>query len=167
MDSISSRQPRNSSDKNEPFLSQELGTVLGSVLRLLVARPKHYKAFRHVETLFSQGRNFVPSRPAIGWRKVNKPCQPITRFLPWTRIKFPQVEKLSSYPAQKLSSGPTRQLTASQASIHSLQTSMASDRQWMGHWNSSQQTRHDTLPVLRSVSLQPIRMHQIIIIIQY
>ena len=32
------------------------------------------KAFRHVETLFVQDRNLVPSRPGIGWRKVNKPC---------------------------------------------------------------------------------------------
>ena len=48
-----------------------------------------HKAFVHVETLFVQGRKIVPSRPTIGWRKVNKPCQPIsgllgTRFLPWT-----------------------------------------------------------------------------------
>ena len=33
-----------------------------------------YKAFRHLETLFVQCRNLVPSRPGIGWRKVNKPC---------------------------------------------------------------------------------------------
>ena len=33
-----------------------------------------YKAFRHVETLFIQGGNLVPSRPVIGWRKVNKPA---------------------------------------------------------------------------------------------
>ena len=26
------------------------------------------KAFRHVETLFAQYRNLVPSRPGIGWR---------------------------------------------------------------------------------------------------
>jgi len=26
------------------------------------------EAFRHVETLFVQGRNLVPNRPAIGWR---------------------------------------------------------------------------------------------------
>ena len=26
-----------------------------------------YKAFRHVETLFVQGRNLVPYRPAIGY----------------------------------------------------------------------------------------------------
>ena len=32
----------------------------------------HNKAFRHVETLFVQGGNLVPSRPAIEWRKVNK-----------------------------------------------------------------------------------------------
>ena len=31
------------------------------------------ETFRHVETLFVQGRNLVPSRPGIGWRKVNKP----------------------------------------------------------------------------------------------
>ena len=48
-----------------------------------------YKAFRHVETLFVQGRKLVLSRPAIGWPKVNKPRQPIagllgTSFLPWT-----------------------------------------------------------------------------------
>ena len=42
---------------------------------------RFYKAFRHVQTLFVQGRNLVPSRPAIGWWKVNKPCQPITRFV--------------------------------------------------------------------------------------
>ena len=48
-----------------------------------------YKAFPYVETLFVQGRNLVPSRPAIGWRKVNKSHPPTagllgTRFLPWT-----------------------------------------------------------------------------------
>ena len=46
-------------------------------------------AFRHVETLFGQGRNLVPNRPAIGWQKINNFHQPIagmlgTRFLPWT-----------------------------------------------------------------------------------
>ena len=47
------------------------------------------KAFRRVETLFVQGRSLASSRPAIGWRKVNKPRQAIavmlgTSFLPWT-----------------------------------------------------------------------------------
>ena len=46
------------------------------------------KAFRRVETLFVKGRNLLPSRPLIGWRKVNNFRQPIagllgTRFLPW------------------------------------------------------------------------------------
>ena len=54
-----------------------------------VASRESNNVFQHVETLFLKGRNLVPSRPAIGWRKVNKPCQPIaslfgTRFLPWT-----------------------------------------------------------------------------------
>ena len=45
-------------------------------------------AFRHVETLFVQGRNLVPSRPAIGWRDLFTLRQPIagvlgTSFQPW------------------------------------------------------------------------------------
>ena len=40
-----------------------------------------YKAFRHVETLFVQGRNLVSSRPAIGWLEFVG------------RIKFVHVER--------------------------------------------------------------------------
>ena len=52
-----------------------------------------YKAFRHVETLFVQGRNLVPSRPTFGWWKLSKPRQPIvillgTRFLHCTNNIF-------------------------------------------------------------------------------
>ena len=36
----------------------------------------------------------VPIRPGIGWRKVNKPCQPITSLL-YTRI-LPQTNKVST-----------------------------------------------------------------------
>ena len=47
------------------------------------------KAFQLVETLFIQGRNLVPTRPAIGWRGLFTFHRPIavllgTRFLPWT-----------------------------------------------------------------------------------
>ena len=37
----------------------------------------NYKAFRRVETLFVQGRNLVPSRPAIGWRRLFTFHQPL------------------------------------------------------------------------------------------
>ena len=65
------------------FLSQAIAQAVTHGLLI------NNKASRHVETLFIQGRNFVPSRPAIGWWKVNKPHQPIadllgTRFLPRT-----------------------------------------------------------------------------------
>jgi len=50
----------------------------------------HYEAFRHVETVFVQGKNLVPSRPAIGWQVLFTYRQPIegllgTRFPPWTK----------------------------------------------------------------------------------
>ena len=49
----------------------------------------NYKAFKHVEILFVQGRNLVPIRPAIGWWGLFTFHQPIpgllgTRFLPLT-----------------------------------------------------------------------------------
>ena len=49
----------------------------------------NYKAFRHVETLFVQGRNLERRRLAIGWRKVAG-LQLVggTRFLPWTNKVF-------------------------------------------------------------------------------
>ena len=40
-----------------------------------------YKAFRQVETLFVQGRNLVPSKPAIGWRALFTFRQPIVEIL--------------------------------------------------------------------------------------
>ena len=48
-----------------------------------------YWIIAHWSHHFVQGRNLVPSRPDIGCRKVNKPCQLIagllgTRFLPRT-----------------------------------------------------------------------------------
>ena len=48
-----------------------------------------YKAFRHIETLFVQGRNLVPSMSAISCRGLFTFRQPLasmlcTRFLPWT-----------------------------------------------------------------------------------
>ena len=51
------------------------------------------KALLHVETLFVQGRNLLPSMPAIGWRGLFTSRQPIagllgTRFLPWTNKVF-------------------------------------------------------------------------------
>ena len=44
---------------------------------------------QYIETLFVQGRNLVPSRPAIGLEKVNKPC--ITNSRPARHRFLPEV----------------------------------------------------------------------------
>ena len=41
----------------------------------------NFKAFRHVEILFVQGRNLVPRKPGIGWWNVNKPCKTLAGLL--------------------------------------------------------------------------------------
>jgi len=63
--------------------------VLLGLVRISKDESGNNKAFRHVETLFVQGRNLVPSRPFIGSRGLFTFRQPIagllgTRFLPWT-----------------------------------------------------------------------------------
>ena len=55
--------------------SEAMNNCRGEEMRESFRVFMNYKAFRHVPTLFVQGRNLVPSRPAIGRRKVNKARQ--------------------------------------------------------------------------------------------
>ena len=50
-------------------------------------QPSQYKAFQHVETLFVQSRNLVPSRNAIGWQSLFTFRQPIAGLLGTRRLQ--------------------------------------------------------------------------------